>query len=51
MTDTTFRPAPAALPGGPGLAALAALLLGSLALGAAYGPRQGALCSWAGRWA
>ncbi|MBB3936642.1 YeeE/YedE family protein [Aureimonas phyllosphaerae] len=43
MTDATFRPAPTALPGGPGLAALAALLLGSLALGAAYGPRQGAL--------
>ena len=43
MTDTTFRPAPAALPGGPGLAALAALLLGSLALGAAYGAKQGAL--------
>ncbi|RIX97559.1 YeeE/YedE family protein [Aureimonas flava] len=43
MTDATLRPAPAALSGPPGLAALAALLLGALALGLAQGPRQGAL--------
>ena len=42
MTDATFRPS-ASLPGIPGLGALTALVVGALALGAAYGPRQGAL--------